>query len=515
MSWLEKLKALTKEIPEKKRRVLEWPQVALDYSRNSISTAAWELLEKLYLEKVPVRVQAMFAGEEVNSSERRAACHPALRAAFAGSSAHTALFDKGMLEAVETELTKVEQFVNEVREKKQFKEVVVVGIGGSYLGTAFLAEALSYCTTPDLPLHFIANIDPEAAHHLLATRVRCLPTELLVVVVSKTFTTRETLLNLLFLLKTQRLSLSSVVAVTAHPDPRKALQKFVTALPSTLRTEEVALDSPFLATFAMWDWVGGRFSVTSAVGLLPLGLSFGMSPIREMLAGAAEVDALFYLNRNRPLETLPAVLALTDFFVRSVQGISTKAILPYSEALSLFPAYVQQLEMESNGKAGRLSSDSNAFFVFGEPGTKGQHSFYQLLHQGQLAFCDFLAFRRPSSVVAASPFARNNFDELMANFFAQPEALFAGKSSEDPNKCFPGARPSNTLLFDHLSPSVLGCLLAVYEHRIVVQGFLWELNSFDQMGVQLGKELGLEVKKTIEEKKNVTDEGLLDLFIKS
>ena len=381
---------------------------------------------------------------------------------------------------------------------KPLTDVVSIGIGGSYLGPEFVHEA--FRTDPDCArsaegrrLRFLANVDPiDVARNLEGLN----PETTLVVVVSKTFTTAETMLNA----KTLRRWLVTALG----PD---CVAKHMVAVSTNLEAVEDFGIDPANA-FGFWDWVGGRYSVSSAVGVVPLALQYGMDHVERFLAGAHAIDQHFL---KTPIEqNIPAILGLFGVWNSSFLGRADRALLPYCQALLKLAPHIQQVDMESNGKRVTLDGTPLDFQAgevnFGEPGTNGQHSFYQLLHQGRVVPADFIGFCKSQRPMDVQGEPVSNHDELMANFFAQPDALAVGKTAEEvkaegvpaalvPHKVFPGNRPSNSMLvLDRLTPDACGRILAVYEHRTAVQGFIWGINSFDQWGVELGKVLAKQVR---------------------
>ena len=481
---------------------LEQEGLLFDYSRQLATRETMDLLFGLArAAKVPEKVRAMASGARINATENRSVLHLALRAA---ESDGIVLDGVDVVPEVHDVLRQIHRFSDEVRKGKRrgatgkkLTSVISIGIGGSYLGPEFVAEALR--TEPTCAraargraLRFLANVDPiDVARALEGLD----PETTLVVIVSKTFTTAETILNA----KTVRQWLVKKLG-------KAAVARHMVAVSTNLKDVEAFGIDPKNA-FGFWDWVGGRYSVCSAVGVLPLSLHYGFEAMEEFLAGARDLDAHFL---TAPLEeNLPVLLGLLSVWNVSFLDLPVLALLPYCQALLRFPAHIQQVEMESNGKRVLLDGASAPFptggMVFGEPGTNGQHSFYQLLHQGRVVPADFIGFcrsQRPSRVRGETV---DNHDELMANFFAQPDALALGKTEQEcrsegvpdslvPHKVFPGNRPSNALLFDALTPFSCGQLLALYEHRTAVQGFVWGLNSFDQWGVELGKVLAKQVR---------------------
>jgi len=382
---------------------------------------------------------------------------------------------------------------------KPLTDVVSIGIGGSYLGPEFVFEAMK--TDPDCiksargrHLRFLANVDPIDVYRSLDGFD---PETTLVVVVSKTFTTAETMLNA----KTCRAWLQEKLGTS--PD---VVKKHMVAV-STNKTEVEKFGISFDNAFGFWDWVGGRYSVWSAVGMVPLALQYGFDQVSKFLAGGHDLDGHFL---SAPLEqNIPVILGLFGVWNSSFLGRSNRALLPYCQAMLKLAPHIQQVDMESNGKRVALDGEVLDFETgevnFGEPGTNGQHSFYQLMHQGRVVPADFIGFRKSQQPKQVAGAEVANHDELMANFFAQPDALALGKTEAEvraegvaealvPHKVFSGNRPSNMLLLDRLTPFTTGQILAIYEHRTGVQGFVWGINSFDQWGVELGKKLATQVR---------------------
>ena len=389
---------------------------------------------------------------------------------------------------------------------KPLTTILSIGIGGSFLGPEFVFEALRTDPVASVEargrtLRFLANVDPvDVARALTGLDAETT----LVVIVSKTFTTAETMLNA----RTVKKWLLANVPGDAATTIAQHMIAVSTAIPK-------AVDFGINAAnvFGFWDWVGGRYSVCSAVGVLPLALQYGYPVVEQFLAGAHNMDTHFY---EAPLASnLPVLLGLLGVWNASFMQYNARAILPYAQALVRFAAHIQQVDMESNGK--RVACDGTPLpyecgeIIFGEPGTNGQHSFYQLVHQGRVVPAEFIGFCTSPSPVAFDPAVEpvSNHDELMSNFFAQPDALAYGKTVAElqaegvppalvPHKEFPGNRPSLSLLFPALTPYSCGQLLALYEHRVAVQGFVWGINSFDQWGVELGKALAGNVRKQLQ-----------------
>jgi glucose-6-phosphate isomerase len=467
----------------------------LDYAKNRITDETMRLLLDLAREaELETWRTRMFAGDRINTTEDRAVLHVALR----NRSNRPILVDgRDVMPDVNAVLAKMRDFSERVRggawrghTGETVTDVVNIGIGGSDLGPSMACEALKPYQRPDLRPHFVSNVD---AAHLLDTLAPLDPARTLFVIASKTFTTQETMTNaasargwLIERLGDEGATARHFVAVSTNAE---AVARFGIA-PENM--------------FEFWDWVGGRYSLWSAVGL-PIALAVGFTRFAEMLTGAHAMDEHF---RTAPLErNMPVVLALLGVWYRNFLGACSHAVLPYSQHLCRLPAYLQQADMESNGKSVRRDGERVDYatgpIVWGEPGTNGQHAFFQLLHQGtELVPADFLA-----AAESLTPLG-DHHDKLLANFLAQTEALAFGKTAEAartelereglsgaaleallPHKVFEGNRPTNSLLFRHLDPATLGKLIALYEHKIFTQGVLWNVNSFDQWGVELGKQL--------------------------
>jgi glucose-6-phosphate isomerase len=480
--------------------------ILLDYSRQLATPKTLALLLELArTADLGGRLQAMARGDKINTSEHRSVLHMALRAP---KEAQLVVDGADVIAPVHEVLGRIRAFSEEVRSGKRrgatgkpLTNVVSIGIGGSYLGPEFVAEALrtdpaSAKAADGRILRFLANVDPIDVDRSLAGLD---PARTLVVVVSKTFTTAETMLNG----RTLRAWLVKHLG-------EKAVAKQMVAVSTNLEAVEAFGIDP-ANTFGFWDWVGGRYSVCSAVGMLPLSLQYSFAQMRRFLDGAHAIDRHLLAA---PLEAnLPVLLGLFGVWNSSFLGHATRALLPYCQALLRFPAHIQQVDMESNGKRVALDGSTLPFAAgeidFGEPGTNGQHSFYQLVHQGRVVPCDFIGFRTSQQPVKLAKEPVANHDELMANFFAQPDALAFGKTAAEvraegvaeelvPHKVFPGDRPSNVLLMDRLDAATCGKLLALYEHRTAVQGFIWGVNSFDQWGVELGKVLAKQVRSQLQ-----------------
>lgn len=481
------------------RMSVEAAGLFLDYSKNRVTNETLRLLVSLAKEsRLAERIKAMFGGEKINITENRAVLHVALRAP---KGATITVDGKNVVPEVHAVLNKMAAFAKRVRSGewkghtgKRIRNVVNIGIGGSDLGPVMAYEALKHYCERSMTFRFVSNVDGidfvEATQDLD-------PAETLFIVSSKTFTTLETMTNAqsarAWLLSGMK---GNVSAVAKH---------FVAVSTNAEKVSAFGIDTANM--FGFWDWVGGRYSMDSAIGLSTM-IAVGPENYRKLLAGFHEMDEHF---RTAPFEkNLPVLMALLSIWNNDFLGADTVAVLPYEQYLKRFPAYLQQLTMESNGKyvtlAGKHVNYQTSPIYWGEPGTNGQHSFYQLIHQGtRLIPCDFIAFGR-----ALAPLG-NHHDLLMANVFAQAEALAFGKTAEEvkaegtaewlvPHRVFEGNRPSNTILADRLTPEVLGKLVALYEHSVFVQGIIWQIDSFDQWGVELGKVLAQRIVPELESK---------------
>ena len=465
--------------------------ILLDYSKNIVTDETMALLEQMCTEaKVLDMAKAMFSGEKINLTEKRAVLHVALR-----NRSNTPIMVDGVdvMPEVNDVLTKLEVFVNDVRNGvwkghtgKAITDVVNLGIGGSDLGPVMVTEALKPYTKRDLKVHFVPNVD--GTH--IAETLRDLDAETtLFLVASKTFTTQETMTNAASAKEWLLSKLSDPACVAKH---------FAALSTNGEAVSKFGIDTKNM--FGFWDWVGGRYSSWSAIGT-SIALAIGWENFIEFLTGAHEMDQHFLTAPFK--ENLPMVLGALGIWYGNFFGAESHAILPYDQYMHRFPAYFQQGDMESNGKRVRRSgapvSVSTGPIIWGEPGTNGQHAFYQLIHQGtKLIPCDFLA-----PCVSQNPIGEHH-PILLSNFFAQTEALMKGKSEAQcvaegvpaellAHKVFPGNKPTNSIMFDKLTPKCLGSLVAMYEHKIFMQGIVWDINSFDQWGVQLGKELANKI----------------------
>jgi glucose-6-phosphate isomerase len=478
------------------RMAVEAVGIYFDYSKHLITGETLRLLLQLAEESgLRTRVNAMFRGEKINVTEKRAVLHVALRAPESQS---IMLEGEDVVPKVRAVLARMAGFSNRVRSGewkghtgKRIRNIINIGIGGSDLGPVMAYEALRFYSQRDLTFRFVSNIDGtdfvEATRDLDAE-------ETLFIISSKTFTTLETMTNAHtardWLLKT----LKYPAAVASH---------FVAVSTNAVEVTKFGIDEANM--FEFWDWVGGRYSMDSAIGLSTM-IAIGPDHFRAMLNGFHEMDEHF---RTAPFErNLPVILGLLGLWYNNFFDAQTIAVLPYEQYLKRFPAYLQQLTMESNGKhvtlAGTEVDYQTGPIYWGEPGTNGQHSFYQLIHQGtKLIPCDFIGFLRP-----LNPLGRHH-DLLFANMLAQAEALAFGKTSQEvltedtpawlaPHRTFEGNRPSSTILLERLTPEALGKLIALYEHSVFTQGAIWGIDSFDQWGVELGKALAARIIPEIE-----------------
>jgi len=471
--------------------------IYLDYSKNRMTDETLKLLVGLAdAADLRGRIDAMFAGEKINTTEDRAVLHVALRAP---RDQRIVVDGQDVVPEVHEVLDRMAHFSGRVRDGewrgftgKRIRYVVNIGIGGSDLGPRMAYQTLRHYSDRDLELRFISNID--GTDFVEAVR-DCDPEQTLFVICSKTFTTLETLANARAARAWCLEALSDEAAVARH---------FVAVSTNAEAVGAFGIDTANM--FGFWDWVGGRYSFDSAIGL-SLMIAIGADGFREMLSGFHAMDEHF---RTAPFErNLPVLLGLIGCWYNNFFGAGSVAVLPYDQYLEHLSAYLQQLDMESNGKRVALDGSAAAVqtgpIIWGQPGTNGQHAFYQLIHQGtKLIPCDFIGFCRTLNPVA------NHHELLMANFFAQTEALAFGKTAEEvaaegvpadlvPHRTFPGNRPTNTILLDELTPAALGKLVALYEHKVFVQGTLWNINSFDQWGVELGKVLAKRIIPELED----------------
>jgi glucose-6-phosphate isomerase len=479
------------------RLTVEGAGLFLDYSKNRINDKTLKLLLQLAEESgLKGKIDAMFSGQKINVTENRAVLHVALRA----PKDEVIIVDgKNVVPEVHAVLDKMAAFSNRIRSGewkghtgKPIRNVINIGIGGSDLGPVMAYEALRHYSKREMTFRFVSNVDGidfvEAVHDLD-------PAETLFIVSSKTFTTLETMTN--------AQSARDWLLKGLGGDKSAVAKHFVAVSTNAEKVSAFGIDTANM--FGFWDWVGGRYSMDSAIGLSTM-LAIGPDNFHAMLDGFHQMDEHF---RSAPFEkNLPALMGLLNVWYTDFFDAQTVAVLPYEQYLKRFPAYLQQLTMESNGKHVTLEGkpvayDTGAIF-WGEPGTNGQHSFYQLIHQGtRLIPCDFIAFAH-----ALTPLGRHH-DMLLANVFAQSEALAFGKTPKQvkaegtadwlvPHRVFEGNRPSNTILAERLTPEILGTLVALYEHSVFTQGVIWNINSFDQWGVELGKALAQRIIPELE-----------------
>jgi glucose-6-phosphate isomerase len=487
------LRQLFADDPRRGERLsLEAAGIYLDYSKNRITADTVKLLLELAEQcALRARIDAMFRGDKINATEQRAVLHVALRAPRGAS---IVVDGENVVPQVHAVLDRMAGFCERVRSGgwtghtgRRIRHIVNIGIGGSDLGPVMAYEALRHYSERALTFRFVSNVDGTD----FAEAVRDLdPAETLFIVASKTFTTLETMTN--------ARSARAWLLAGLDGDAKVVAKHFVAVSTNAAEVSKFGIDTANM--FGFWDWVGGRYSMDSAIGLSTM-LAIGPDHFRALLAGFHEMDEHF---RSAPFErNLPVLMGLLAVWYADFFGAQTVAVLPYEQYMKRFPAYLQQLTMESNGKqvtldGRRVDYDTGAVY-WGEPGTNGQHSFYQLIHQGtRLIPCDFIAFGQTLNALG------QHHDLLIANVFAQSEALAFGKPAEElraegtpdrlvPHRTFEGNRPSNTLLLERLTPAALGKLVALYEHSVFTQGAIWNVNPFDQWGVELGKVLAQRI----------------------
>ena len=494
------MRDLFKQDPQRFERFsLRFGEILFDYSKNRITDKTMSLLFDLAKQAgLKEKIEAMFSGDKINTTEERAVLHTALR-----NRTNDPVFVDGqdVMPRINRVLEGMRSFTEAVRSGewkgytgKTISDIVNIGIGGSDLGPKMVCEALKPYARPDLKVHFVSNVD---STDLVETLKKINPETSLFLVASKTFTTQETMTNALSAREWLLAAAKDEAAIARH---------FAAMSTNTEAVSKFGIDTRNM--FEFWDWVGGRYSLWSAIGL-SIALYLGMERFEELLEGAHQADRHF---RTEPLErNIPVIMALIGVWYNNFFGALSQAILPYDQYMVHFPAYFQQGDMESNGKSvteqGEWVGYSTGPVIWGQPGTNGQHAFYQLIHQGtQLIPCDFLA-----AVNSHNPLGEHH-PILLSNFLAQTEALMKGKTFEEARaelaaqgysgtqletlaaaKTFSGNRPSNSFLYPQLTPAVLGALIALYEHKIFSQGVIWGINSFDQMGVELGKQLARKI----------------------
>jgi glucose-6-phosphate isomerase len=495
---------------------LTFGDLLVDFSKNRMTEETWQLLIALAQQQgVESWRDRMFAGDKINGTEGRAVLHVALRNR---ESRPIKVDGKDVMPEVNAVLAKMKDFSTRVRSGewkghtgKRVTDVVNIGIGGSDLGPVMVCEALRPYWQKGLNVHFVSNVD---GTHLVETTKNLDPETTLFIVASKTFTTQETLMNA---------RSARAWTLAKLKDPAAVAKHFVAVSTATEEVRAFGIDTNNM--FAFWDWVGGRYSLWSAIGL-PIACAIGMENFEELLTGGHEMDEHF---RTMPLaKNIPVLLALAGIWNTNFLGAETEAILPYDQYMHRFAAYFQQGNMESNGKrvdrSGKpISGYTTGPIVWGEPGTNGQHAFYQLIHQGTRNVpCDFIApIETHNPLVSPDASGKPGSDHhavLLANFFAQTEALMRGKTEEEarielegqklppprvaelvPHNTFPGNRPTNSILVQKITPRALGKLVAMYEHKIFTQGVIWNIYSFDQWGVELGKQLAKKIEPELRE----------------
>ncbi len=500
----KRLRELFADDPDRGTRlVIEAAGLYLDYSKQRVSDETLRLLLQLAEARdLSGHIAAMFRGDRINRTEDRSVLHVALRAPKDQSLIVDGVDVVAQVHAVLDRMaafsTKVRSGAWKGQSGKPMRHVISIGIGGSDLGPVMGYEALRHYSDSGIDFHFVSNVDPTD----FVEAVRDLdPAETLFIICSKTFTTLETLTNARAARAWCLKGLKDETAVAKH---------FVAVSTNAEEVEKFGIDTDNM--FGFWDWVGGRYSMDSAIGLSTM-IAIGPARFREMLDGFHAMDTHF---RSTPLEqNMPALMGLIALWNNNFLGASTVAVLPYAQYMKRFPAYLQQLTMESNGKHVTMQGDAVGVetgpIYWGEPGTNGQHSFYQLIHQGtRLVPCDFIGFCQSLNPLRSDE-GTSQHDLLMANLFAQGEALAFGKTANQlkaegvsegliPHRTFEGNRPSNTILADKLTPHALGALVALYEHSVFVQGVIWNIDSFDQWGVELGKQLAKTTASELEAK---------------
>lgn len=505
---------------------IDFNDILIDYSKNRITEETLQLLISLANEiNLKQATEAMFTGEKINNTEKRAVLHTALRNR---SNAPVYFEGKDVMPEINAVLSKMKQFCSKVRDGywrgftgKTITDIVNIGIGGSDLGPFMVTEALRPYGKSDLNMHFVSNVD---GTHIAECLKRVNPETTLFIVASKTFTTQETLANA---------ESAKSWFLDIAKDPSHVAKHFVALSTNSKAVSTFGIDTENM--FEFWDWVGGRYSLWSAIGL-SIALYIGFENFEELLTGAHEMDVHF---RTAPYEkNIPVILGLLGVWYNNFYEADSHSILPYDQYMHRFAAYFQQGDMESNGKgvtkSGKSVNYSTGPIIWGEPGTNGQHAFYQLIHQGtKLIPCDFLA-----PVQSQNPIGEHH-KMLLSNFFAQTEALMKGKTADEvqeelkksglseeeigeltPHKVFSGNKPTNSIFFKKLTPKVLGSLIAMYEQKIFVQGMIWDVNPYDQWGVELGKQLAKIILPELESEDSIgshdsSTNGLINYFKKN
>ena len=482
---------------------LKFDDLLFDYSKHRITDETLPLLLQMAREaKIEQWRDSMFAGEKINITENRAVLHTALR-----NRANTPVYvdGKDVMPDVNAVLAQMRTFSDKVRNGswlgytgKRITDIVNIGIGGSDLGPVMVCDALKPYASPDLNIHFVSNID---GAHLMRALEKCKAETTLFIVASKTFTTQETMTNA---------TSARTWFLESAKDSNHVAKHFVALSTNAKAVADFGIDTANM--FQFWDWVGGRYSLWSAIGL-SIALYVGMDNFEALLTGAHEMDVHF---KTAPLEqNIPVILALIGIWYNNFFHVDTHAILPYDQGMARFPAYLQQADMESNGKFicrdGSRVQYKTGPVIWGEAGTNGQHAFYQLIHQGtQMVPADFLMPVHSHYAIGKQGYAHHKI--LLANFFAQTQSLMLGKTKQEaraelekqglsgealekllPHKVFEGNRPTTSMMFDTLTPNTLGKLIALYEHKIFVQGMMWDINSYDQWGVEYGKQIAQQI----------------------
>lgn len=494
---------------------LHFGDILFDYSKHRINNETLPLLFQMAREaKIEQWRVAMFNGEKINITENRAVLHTALRNR---SNTPVIVDGKDVMPDINAVLAQMREFSENVRKGtwlgftgKRINDIVNIGIGGSDLGPVMVCDALKPYASPELNIHFVSNID---GAHLMRALEKCKPETTLFIVASKTFTTQETMTNAMS---------ARTWFLDSAKDSKHVAKHFVALSTNAKAVADFGIDTANM--FAFWDWVGGRYSLWSAIGL-SIALYVGMDNFEALLEGAHEMDNHF---KTAPLEqNMPVILALIGVWYNNFFHVDTNAILPYDQGLARFPAYMQQADMESNGKFicrdGSRVKYKTGPVIWGEAGTNGQHAFYQLIHQGtQIVPADFLMPVHSHYAIGKHGYAHHKI--LLANFFAQTQSLMLGKTKDEarvelekqgltgdelekllPHKVFEGNRPTTSILFDKLTPNTLGKLIALYEHKIFVQGILWDINSYDQWGVEYGKQIAQQILPQLTSEGKVTN----------
>jgi glucose-6-phosphate isomerase len=494
---------------------LHFGDILFDYSKHRINDETLPLLFQMAREaKIEQWRVAMFNGEKINTTENRAVLHTALRNR---SNTPVIVDGKDVMPDINAVLAQMREFSENVRKGtwlgftgKRITDIVNIGIGGSDLGPVMVCDALKPYASPELNIHFVSNID---GAHLMRALEKCKPETTLFIVASKTFTTQETMTNAMS---------ARTWFLDSAKDSKHVAKHFVALSTNAKAVADFGIDTANM--FAFWDWVGGRYSLWSAIGL-SIALYVGMDNFESLLEGAHEMDNHF---KTAPLEqNMPVILALIGVWYNNFFHVDTNAILPYDQGLARFPAYMQQADMESNGKFicrdGSRVKYKTGPVIWGEAGTNGQHAFYQLIHQGtQIVPADFLMPVHSHYAIGKHGYAHHKI--LLANFLAQTQSLMLGKTKDEarvelekqgltgdelekllPHKVFEGNRPTTSILFEKLTPNTLGKLIALYEHKIFVQGILWDINSFDQWGVEYGKQIAQQILPQLTSEGKVTN----------